>query len=126
MLRLFTFALLLAVPAFAAAADTKFHADVDAKIKAGGETTEMRAKLAGEMGKPLAIQITDQADIKIEAAITPVPDEPQQFAATMKVTRNGKVVAMPKLTSIYGQSCELQVGSGVDEIRVALTLVPRK
>ncbi|WP_254507605.1 hypothetical protein [Anatilimnocola floriformis] len=126
MLRIFTLALLLAIPTLAMAVEPKFNADVDAKIKAGGETTEMRAKLTGEMGKPLSIQINDETDTKIEATFTPVPAAPTQYKAEIRISRNGKVVSQPMLTSIYGRSCEVQVGAGEDEIRLALTLSPRK
>jgi diacylglycerol kinase family enzyme len=127
MLRTIALALLLAVPALAAAVEPKFHAQLDAKIVVDGEATEMRAKLLGELGKPLSIHINDQADTKLECTFTAAPASPAQYVADIKITRNGKIISSPRLTSLYGQNCELQVSSGgKDEIRVSLNLQPRK
>ena len=127
MLRSFLVALCLSIPSLAMAADAKFHVNVDAQITAGGETTEMQARLAGEMGKPLSIQINDQAEIKIEATFTPIAAAPDQYKAEVTITRNGKVVSQPTLISLYGESCGFQISSGKhDEIRLALSLNPRK
>lgn len=127
MLRTIALALLLAVPALAAAVEPKFHAQLEAKIVVDGEATEMRAKLLGELGKPLSIHINDQANTKLECTFTAAPASPAQYVADIKITRNGKIISSPRLTSLYGQNCEVQVSSGgKDEIRLTLTLHPRK